>query len=559
MPSSSSTTPARPSRRPRRRRPQAQQPTPKRSLFDEVGVTAVDPAPFDQLGLPNRLVRALADNGMVEAFPIQAATIPDALTGRDVLGRGQTGSGKTLAFGLPLLAMQQGNARPLHPRGLVLVPTRELATQVTDALKPLAKALGLYVREVVGGTSFTRQADTLRRGVDVLVATPGRLADHVRQGTCVLSEVERTALDEADQMADMGFLPQVRELLDLVPADGQRLLFSATLDGDVDKLVERYMTNPVVHSLAPPAASVDSMEHHQLLVSAAEKQAVLARIAAREGRTIMFVRTKHHADRLAKKLRAVGIRAGALHGGKAQNARTRILDEFKSGETETLVATNVAARGIHVDDVSLVVHVEPPADPKDYLHRAGRTARAGATGTVVTLVTDDQKQAFRTMANQAGVTATTTTVSPEDVELARLTGAREPNGVAIATPKREAPRNRSTQQRGAQQGEARRSRGAKQGEASRGRDAGGAQRSAREPGERRGEPRGRGPRRAERGFSGQSRRGADGGRAAAGGHGEAGGRGSGGGGRNAHGPSGRSGRGGHGARNDRGGMRRDRM
>ncbi|WP_223840024.1 DEAD/DEAH box helicase [Saccharopolyspora pogona] len=550
MSPSSFTTPARSSRRPRRRRPQAQQPTPKRSLFDEVGVTAVDPAPFDQLGLPNRLVRALADNGMVEAFPIQAATIPDALTGRDVLGRGQTGSGKTLAFGLPLLAMQQGNARPLHPRGLVLVPTRELATQVTDALKPLAKSLGLYAREVVGGTSFTRQVDTLRRGVDVLVATPGRLADHVRQGTCVLSEVERTALDEADQMADMGFLPQVRELLDLVPADGQRLLFSATLDGDVDKLVERYMTNPVVHSLAPPAASVDSMEHHQFLVSAAEKQAVLARIAAREGRTIMFVRTKHHADRLAKKLRAVGIRAGALHGGKAQNARTRILDEFKSGETETLVATNVAARGIHVDDVSLVVHVEPPTDPKDYLHRAGRTARAGATGTVVTLVTDDQKQAFRTMANQAGVTATTTTVSPEDAELARLTGAREPIGVAIATPKREAPRNRGAQQR---------ERGAKQGEASRGRDAGRAQRSSHEPGERRGEPRGRGPRRAERGFGGQSPRGgADGGRAAAGGHSEAGGRGSAGGGRNAHGPSGRSGRGGHGARNDRGGMRRDR-
>ncbi|WP_435830437.1 DEAD/DEAH box helicase [Saccharopolyspora shandongensis] len=535
MPSSSFTTPARSSRRPRRRRPQSQPPAPKRSLFDEVGVTAVDPAPFDQLGLPKRLVRALADGGMVEAFPIQAATIPDALTGRDVLGRGQTGSGKTLAFGLPLLAMQQGNARPLHPRGLVLVPTRELATQVTDALKPLAKALGLYVREVVGGTSFTRQADTLRRGVDVLVATPGRLADHVRQGTCVLSEVERTALDEADQMADMGFLPQVRELLDLVPADGQRLLFSATLDGDVDKLVERYMTDPVVHSLAPPAASVDSMEHHQLLVSAAEKQAVLARIAAREGRTIMFVRTKHHADRLAKKLRAVGIRAGALHGGKAQNARTRILDEFKTGETETLVATNVAARGIHVDDVSLVVHVEPPADPKDYLHRAGRTARAGATGTVVTLVTDDQKQAFRTMANQAGVTATTTTVSPADAELARLTGAREPDGVAIVDPKRrEAPRSRN-----AKQGGAPRSGSARQGDAPRG----AKRRTEHEPGEPRASRR---PRRAD--GNGQGRR--ESGRGAEGAHGDRTGRG-------VHGPSGRGARrGGHGTRNDRGGARR---
>lgn len=400
-------------------------------------MTAVDPAPFADLGLPNRLVRALHDSGMQEAFPIQAATIPDALTGRDVLGRGQTGSGKTLAFGLPLLALQTESARPMRPRGLVLVPTRELATQVTDSLKPLAKALGLYVREVVGGTSFNRQVDTLRRGVDVLVATPGRLADHVRQGTCDLSEVERTALDEADQMADMGFLPQVRELLDMVPSDGQRLLFSATLDGDVDKLVERYMTDPVVHSLAPPSASVDSMEHHQFLVSATDKQDVLARIAAREGRTIMFVRTKHHADRLAKKLRAVGVEAGALHGGKAQNARTRILDEFKNASTSTLVATNVAARGIHIDDVSLVVHVEPPADPKDYLHRAGRTARAGSSGTVVTLVTDDQKQAFRAMANQAGVKAITTEVRPRDAELARVTGAREPSGTPLAAPQRQ--------------------------------------------------------------------------------------------------------------------------
>jgi superfamily II DNA/RNA helicase len=436
---SSSATPARRSQpgRPRRRRPQAKAQPVKRSLFDEVGVTAVDPAPFADLGLPNRLVRALHDSGMQEAFPIQAATIPDALTGRDVLGRGQTGSGKTLAFGLPLLALQTENARPMRPRGLVLVPTRELATQVTDSLKPLAKALGLYVREVVGGTSFNRQVDTLRRGVDVLVATPGRLADHVRQGTCDLSEVERTALDEADQMADMGFLPQVRELLDMVPSDGQRLLFSATLDGDVDKLVERYMTDPVVHSLAPPSASVDSMEHHQFLVSATDKQDVLARIAAREGRTIMFVRTKHHADRLAKKLRAVGVEAGALHGGKAQNARTRILDEFKNASTSTLVATNVAARGIHIDDVSLVVHVEPPADPKDYLHRAGRTARAGSSGTVVTLVTDDQKQAFRAMANQAGVKAITTEVRPRDAELARVTGAREPSGTPLAAPQRQ--------------------------------------------------------------------------------------------------------------------------
>ncbi len=438
------------SRPPRRRGPKSPRAVatsaPAPSLFDQVGVTAVDPAPFDQLGLPNRLVHALASNNMVEAFPIQAATIPDALAGRDVLGRGQTGSGKTLAFGLPMLAkLQDGRTRPQHPRGLVLVPTRELATQVTDSLKPLAKALNLYVREVVGGVSFTRQVDTLRRGVDIVVATPGRLSDHIRQGTCKLSDVTMTALDEADQMADMGFLPQVRELLDFVPSEGHRLLFSATLDGDVDKLVREYMTDPVVHSLAPPAASVDTMDHHQFLVTGEEKHDVLTRIAAREGRTIMFVRTKHHADRLTKKLRSAGVRAGALHGGKAQNARTRILDEFRSGATEALVATNVAARGIHVDDVSLVVHVEPPADAKDYLHRAGRTARAGAAGTVVTLVTHDQQRAFRSMTTKAGVSPTVTKIGPRDEELVRLTGAREPSGVALAEPKRgEAPRGRTT-------------------------------------------------------------------------------------------------------------------
>lgn len=410
-------------------------PAPKPSLFDEAGITAVDPAPFDSLGLPQRMTRELFRIGMTEAFPIQAATIPDALGGRDVLGRAETGSGKTLAFGLPMLAHLQGTAAvPKHPRGLILVPTRELATQVTDALKPMAKTLGLYVREIVGGMSFSRQADTLNRGVDLVVATPGRLNDHVRQGTCVLSEIERTALDEADQMADMGFLPQIRELLDLVP-DGQRLLFSATLDTDVDRLVRQYLTDPVVHSLAPAGASVDSMEHHQFDVSADDKQAVLARIAARDGRTILFVRTKHGADRLTKKLRAAGVPAGALHGGKAQNARTRILDEFRQGNTQALVATNIAARGIHVDDVSLVVHVEPPADPKDYLHRAGRTARAGATGTVVTLVTDDQRRDFRDMTGKAGVTPTVTRVHPAAESLVRLTGAREPSGVAVAEPK----------------------------------------------------------------------------------------------------------------------------
>lgn len=456
MPSTPTTLPERANRQPRRRKPRSNAAVPAAasamSLFDQAGVTAVDPAPFDQLGLPTALVRTLAADGLVEAFPIQAATIPDVLSGKDVLGRGQTGSGKTLAFGLPLLALQKASARPLHPRGLVLVPTRELADQVTKELKPLAKALGLYVREIVGGMSFSRQSDSLRRGVDVVVATPGRLADHLRQGTCMLSEVERTALDEADQMADMGFLPQVREIMDLVPTDGQRMLFSATLDGDVDKLVRQYMNDPTVHSLAPPSATVENMDHHQLQVTVEQKQEVLNRIAARDGRTILFVRTKHQADRLTKKLRGAGVRAGALHGGKAQNARTRILDEFRQGSTQALVATNVAARGIHVDDVSLVVHVEPPADPKDYLHRAGRTARAGAEGTVVTLVTDDQKRAFRAMTAKAGVTPTVTKVEPKDAELQRLTGAREPSGIAVTEPKSSQPNQPRRRSSGGGQG-----------------------------------------------------------------------------------------------------------
>jgi superfamily II DNA/RNA helicase len=349
---------------------------------------------FADLGLPEPLLRALRQANINEPFPIQAATLPDALTGRDVLGRAQTGSGKTLAFGLAMIARLAGEeAQPKRPRGLVLVPTRELAMQIADALTPFAKSLGLWCRVAVGGTSFTRQVDALRRGVDLLIATPGRLSDHVRQGTCVLSDVTCTALDEADQMADMGFLPQVREILDLTDPNGQRLLFSATLDGDVDALVRQYLHNAVVHSVAPASASVTTMEHHLLLVSPADKTSVVTEVAARDGRTIMFVRTKFAVDKLTEKLRSVGVNAGALHGGKTQGARTRILADFREGHTPVLVATDVAARGIHVEDVSLVVHVDPPADSKDYLHRAGRTARAGQNGIVVTLATHQQKRA----------------------------------------------------------------------------------------------------------------------------------------------------------------------
>nr|WP_307849456.1 DEAD/DEAH box helicase [Qaidamihabitans albus] len=387
---------------------------------------------FADLNLPQPLLRALRESGMTNAFPIQSATLPDALAGRDVLGRAQTGSGKTLAFGLALLTrLDGGKARPKRPRALVLVPTRELAMQVADALTPLAKTLGLWCRTVVGGMAFNRQAEALSRGVDLLIATPGRLSDHVRQGTCVLGDVNFVALDEADQMADMGFLPQVREILDLTPPRGQRLLFSATLDGDVKRLVDAYLADPVTHSVAPVTASVTTMEHHLLQVSHQEKQDILAEIGAREGRTLMFVRTKHHVDRLATKLRANGVHAAALHGGKTQGQRNRVLADFKEGRTPVLVATDVAARGIHVDDISLVVHVDPAADHKDYLHRAGRTARAGASGVVVTLMTSDQRRTVRRMTEKAGVKAAQTVVRPGDGELARITGARVPSGVPI--------------------------------------------------------------------------------------------------------------------------------
>jgi superfamily II DNA/RNA helicase len=393
---------------------------------------------FAELGLPEPVVRALAEGGFSEPFPIQAATLPDTLAGRDLLGRGQTGSGKTLAFGLALLGRlgerSTGRARPRQPRGLVLVPTRELAQQVEDALAPFARALRLTTTVVVGGLSFNRQAAELARGVDLVVATPGRLTDHTNQRTCDLSQVEITVLDEADRMSDMGFLPQVRAILNLTPSRGQRLLFSATLDGEVGALVRQYLTDPVTRSVASATAQVSTMEHHVLLVDAAAKPGIVTEVAARDGRTILFARTKHGVDRLVKVLRRAGVAAGALHGGKAQNARNRAIAEFKDGRTPVLVATDVAARGIHIDDVSLVVHVDPPADPKDYLHRAGRTARAGDSGTVVTLVTPDERRDVERMMRLAGVRAAQTQVTAGDGELARITGARQPSGVPIATP-----------------------------------------------------------------------------------------------------------------------------
>jgi superfamily II DNA/RNA helicase len=401
---------------------------------------------FAELGLPGALVRALATNGIVTPFPIQQAAVPDALAGRDLLGRGQTGSGKTFAFGLPVLARlaRAGRPAPHRPRALILVPTRELAMQINDSLAPLGRAVGLRLATAFGGSPYDRQIFALERGVDVLVATPGRLGDLIRRGSCSLAAIEITVIDEADQMADMGFLPEVTELLGQTPADGQRLLFSATLDGDVNTLVERFLTDPVTHAVSPAVAAVDTMDHHLLHIPAQEKFAVTAAIAARAGRTILFVRTQLGVDRLTAQLTEVGVRAGGLHGGKTQRVRTRTLAEFRDGTLDVLVATDVAARGIHVDGVSLVVHVDPPKEPKDYLHRAGRTARAGESGTVVTLVLPRQRKSTAIMIKKAGVEPGQLRVRSDDAALAELTGAREPSGVPFV-PEPIRPPRRSNQ------------------------------------------------------------------------------------------------------------------
>ena len=340
---------------------------------------------FADLDMERELLAALTAQGLTVPFPIQGATLPNSLAGRDVLGRGRTGSGKTLAFGLALLARTAGQrAEPRQPLALVLVPTRELAQQVTDALTPYARAVRLRLTTVVGGMSIGRQAGALRGGAEVVVATPGRLKDLIDRGDCRLNQVAITVLDEADQMTDMGFMPQVTALLDQVRPDGQRMLFSATLDRNVDLLVRRYLTDPVVHSVDPSQGAVTTMEHHVLHVHGADKQATTTEIAARDGRVIMFLDTKHAVDQLTSHLLSSGVRAAALHGGKSQPQRTRTLARFKTGHVTVLVATNVAARGIHVDNLDLVVNVDPPTDHKDYLHRGGRTARAGESGSVVT-------------------------------------------------------------------------------------------------------------------------------------------------------------------------------
>ncbi|MEW1724113.1 DEAD/DEAH box helicase [Streptomyces sp. NPDC093109] len=388
---------------------------------------------FDELDMPAGLLKTLTAQGVTDPFPIQGATLPNSLAGRDILGRGRTGSGKTLAFGLALLARIAGRrAEPRAPLALVLVPTRELAQQVTDALTPYATAVNLKLTTVVGGLSLTKQANALRRGAEVLVATPGRLKDLIERGDCRLDEVSITVLDEADQMADMGFMPQVTALLEQVEPNGQRMLFSATLDKNIDRLVRQYLTDPVVHSVDPSQGAVTTMEHHVLYVlDETDKKEVTTRIAARDGRVLLFLDTKRSVDRLVKRLLASGVRASGLHGGRSQPQRNRTLEQFKTGLVTCLVATNVAARGIHVDDLDLVVNVDPPVDHKDYLHRGGRTARAGESGSVVTLVLPEQRREMTRLMADAGIDPRSARVKSTDAELTQITGAREPSGVAV--------------------------------------------------------------------------------------------------------------------------------
>ncbi len=364
---------------------------------------------FSTLGVPQPLVAALAADGKTTAFPIQIDTLPDTLAGRDVLGRGKTGSGKTLAFAIPMVArlgtkLAGGNRRGGMPLGLVLAPTRELATQINAVLEPLAKAYGLTTTTIFGGVSQNRQVEALRRGVDIIVACPGRLEDLMAQRHVRLDAIEITVIDEADHMADLGFLPGVTRILSATPAGGQRLLFSATLDNGVDKLVKRFLQNEVLHSVDEANSPVAAMTHHVFTMTDADaKKDVVKALASGTGRRILFMRTKHTAKKLAQQLTAQGIPSVDLHGNLSQPARDRNLAAFSSGAARVLVATDVAARGVHVDDVELVIHVDPPTEHKAYLHRSGRTARAGAEGAVVTLVLPGQERDVADLLRKAAI------------------------------------------------------------------------------------------------------------------------------------------------------------
>jgi superfamily II DNA/RNA helicase len=415
--------------RPRRRRanPASAAQAAPRAVFAAPATPAAPPATsFAAAGVPAPLVAALAAQGITTPFPIQAATLPDALSGRDILGRGQTGSGKTLGFSIPLAAgLADGYTSACRPRGLVLVPTRELASQVHAVLAPLAESVGLTVATIYGGVPQRPQVAKLRARADIVVACPGRLADLIEQGHCQLGDVEISVLDEADHMADLGFLPVVRRLLDMTPPDGQRMLFSATLDAAVDILARRFMNQPVHHDVGRVEAPV-TMVHHLLTVAPADRVGVVAALTGGSGRSLVFTRTKHAARRLARQLTTSGIPAAELHGDLAQGARERNLASFASGRVRVIVATDIAARGIHVDGIDLVIHADPPTEHKAYLHRSGRTARAGATGTVITLQTSAQAGAVRDLMRKAGVVPLTASVTPGSALLRSIAGEPVP-------------------------------------------------------------------------------------------------------------------------------------
>jgi len=405
---------------------------------------------FADLGVPARLISNLSARGITDPFPIQVSTLPDTLAGLDVLGRGKTGSGKTLAFSIPLVVrLADAKRRPAHPTGLVLAPTRELATQISTALEPLAASYGLKVTTIFGGVSQSRQESALRAGADIVVACPGRLEDLMRQRVISLDAVDITVLDEADHMADLGFLPGVTRILAATPSSGQRLLFSATLDNGVDKLVKRFLRNHVMHSVDEVNSHVAEMTHHVFHVaSAGAKTELVHRLASGTGRRILFMRTKHQARKLARQLTDAGVPSVDLHGNLSQPARDRNLAAFTSGEARVLVATDIAARGVHVDDVQLVVHVDPPAEHKAYLHRSGRTARAGSAGDVVTVVLPEQRRDTSALMRRAGISVSPQQVTAASEPVAQLVGeiapyqAPAPKTAHVQPAQRSQPRRR---------------------------------------------------------------------------------------------------------------------
>jgi len=431
-------------------------------------------ASFVELGVPPRLSAILADLGIETPTPIQSATLPDSLAGRDVLGRGRTGSGKTYAFLLPLVArLKDSNRRPAPraPRALILAPTRELVGQIEQALVPLARATGLSTRTVFGGVGQHPQVQALRKGVDIVIACPGRLEDLIKQGHCTLADVTVTVLDEADHMADLGFLPSVKRLLSQTPRTGQRLLFSATLDGAINGLVKQFLVNPMTHEADSAQSPVSTMSHHVLHVNREHRLPILVDLTSAPGRTMVFTRTKHGAKALARQLNKNGVAAVELHGNLSQNARTRNMDAFHTGRATAMVATDIAARGIHVDDVALVVHADPPVEHKAYLHRSGRTARAGNDGTVITLMTDDQVRDVRALTRAAGIKPTTTRIDgvlhPVLTKLAPGERSTVPGGLGVSEP--DEPRRGSGGGRGG-----RRSAGGSRGRSGNGGDQGSA-------------------------------------------------------------------------------------